>query len=406
MGSGLLQLVATGAQDTLLTSNPQVTLFRSAYKRITNFANESIPQTMNGTVRGGAKTSVVISRNGDLVSDMWLQIKMKRHTSGTPFYPAEEILKSVSVEIGGQLCDRHYPTWYRLFDNIYRNSTERDAYKSMTNFVDSEIAGTVKTFHLPLLFWFNRNISSALALVALQFHEVRLTFEWADAVAGVDLNNDFSAELWCDYTYLDVDERRKFASEAAETLVEVVQFTGDENVVVSNAKAASQQVRLSFNHPVKHLLFAVADPAVHGKFTGKAAGDTAEATAPLKSARLLLNGHERQAERIGSYYNKVVPYQTAKVSPDAGIYQFTFGVRPTELAPSGTLNMSRIDSAVLALTFKQADPNLANVDANDILAPTENATAGATALTALRVFAVSVNWLRVQSGMGGLAFSN
>jgi hypothetical protein len=41
MGGGLLQLVAYGAQDVYLTGNPQITFFKVAYRRHTNFALES-----------------------------------------------------------------------------------------------------------------------------------------------------------------------------------------------------------------------------------------------------------------------------------------------------------------------------------------------------------------------------
>lgn len=196
------------------------------------------------------------------------------------------------------------------------------------------------------------------------------------------------------------------ASEPHEQLIEVLQFTGDENVTVSSAKENSQSIRLSFNHPVKALFFGVANTAVHGQYTGIVPTNSAnvvENAAPIKSLRLLLNGSERQAERKGAYYNKVVPYQTCRASPDAGLYSMAFGAKVTDLAPSGTLNMSRIDSAVLALNFKKADASVSNV--SNIL---DDSTVVSTAVnnTALRVFAVNYNWLRIMSGLGGVAFAS
>ena len=49
MAGGLMQLVAYGAQDVYLTGNPKVTFFQAVYKRHTNFAMETIEQTVNGT---------------------------------------------------------------------------------------------------------------------------------------------------------------------------------------------------------------------------------------------------------------------------------------------------------------------------------------------------------------------
>jgi hypothetical protein len=151
------------------------------------------------------------------------------------------------------------------------------------------------------------------------------------------------------------------------------------------------------NHPTKMLAFVVTDPATHGKFTGGAAGSTAEAFAPLASAKLLLNGHDRTDVRSGAVYNKVYPYQANKAFPDAGVYLMNFALSPMQHSPSGSLNLSRIDSAVLALTFKQAVPN-ATIVAN-ITDPENNTIADAANLSALRVFGVNFNVLRIMSGI-------
>ena len=137
------------------------------FKRHTNFAVESISQTFNGTVRYGSKVTAVISRNGDLLGDMWLEAVMTRGT-GTTFYPAEQLCKSITVELGGQQLDKLNATWYRVYDNLYRNNTsDRTAYKSMTDFVDGEIDGTTKRFFVPVLFWFCRSPGNYLPLIAL-----------------------------------------------------------------------------------------------------------------------------------------------------------------------------------------------------------------------------------------------
>ena len=395
MGGGLLQLVAFGAQDVYLTGSPQITYFKVVFKRHTNFAIESIAQTFSGSVRYGSKVTAVISRNGDLLGELWLESVMKKN--GTTFYPAEALINRVSVELGGQELDKLTSTWYRIYDNLYRNTTERAAYQAMTDFVGDgttvENNGTTKRFFTPILFWFCRSPGNYIPLIALQYHELRVTIDFASAIDGIDTSTDLQATLWADYVFLDQTERKKFASQPHEYLIEQVQFTGDENVSVSDASAKSQQIRLSFNHPTKLLAWVVADPSKHGKFTGGSAGSTAEAFAPLQSAKLMLNGHDRAETRVGAYYNKVVPYQAAKANPDAGIYYMSFALSPTQHAPSGSLNLSRIDSAVLALTFKQATTGATLV--SNITTPETHTIADTANLSALRVFAVNYNVLRV-----------
>ena len=54
MGAGaLLQLIAIGVQNTLLIGDPQVTFFKVAIRRHTNFAVESIENTLLGDARLG-----------------------------------------------------------------------------------------------------------------------------------------------------------------------------------------------------------------------------------------------------------------------------------------------------------------------------------------------------------------
>ena len=398
MGGGLLQLVAFGAQDVYLTGSPQITYFKVVFKRHTNFAIESIAQTFSGSVRYGSKVTAVISRNGDLLGELWLESVMTK--SGDTFYPAEALINRVTVELGGQELDKLTSTWYRVYDNLYRNNqTDRAAYQTMTDFVDSEANATTKRFFTPILFWFCRSPGNYIPLIALQYHELRVTIDFASTIAGIDTSDPASlqATLWADYVFLDQAERKKFASQPHEYLIEQTQFTGDENVEVSTASSKSQQIRLSFNHPTKLLAWVVADPSTHGKFTGGSAGATAEAFAPLQSAKLMLNGHDRAETRVGAYYNKVVPYQAAKANPDAGIYYMSFALSPTQHAPSGSLNLSRIDSAVLALTFKQATAGATVV--SNITTPETTTIADTANLSALRVFAVNYNVLRVMSGI-------
>ena len=42
MPGGLMQLIAYGSQDLYLTGNPQITFYKTVYKRYTNFATEYI----------------------------------------------------------------------------------------------------------------------------------------------------------------------------------------------------------------------------------------------------------------------------------------------------------------------------------------------------------------------------
>ena len=57
MTGGLMQLVAYGAQDIYLTGDPSITYFKNLHRRHTNFAMESIEQTLSGTANFGGQFS-------------------------------------------------------------------------------------------------------------------------------------------------------------------------------------------------------------------------------------------------------------------------------------------------------------------------------------------------------------
>ena len=102
-----MQLVAYGAQDVFLTGNPQISFFKVVYRRHTNFAMESIEQTFNGNPELGNRVTTTISRNGDLITNMWLEVKFA-NVDNCVNSLGNALIEYVELEIGGQRIDKHY----------------------------------------------------------------------------------------------------------------------------------------------------------------------------------------------------------------------------------------------------------------------------------------------------------
>jgi len=401
MSGGLLQLVAYGSQDVYLTSNASISFWKSTYRRYTSFALEAIQNTFSGSVGYGKRVTVSIPRNGDLVSTQFLEIVLKKHATNGSYFPAEQFVKTIELEIGGQKIDQHYSDWYRLFSELYMNETEKKAYRRMVDFDDpsgSGDAGVTKRFFLPLQFFYNRSPGLALPLVSLQYHEVRLniTFESAAALEanGVDTTAEPQATLYTTYVYLDSSERKRFSQQSHEYLITVVQHTGPESVAPASS-SRTQNVRLNFNHPCKTLIWALKGDGFGEFHTAADKTATDDKYAVLQSSKLQLNGHDRMDERTGAYYNQVQPFEFLRTCPSAGVYMYSFCLKPDEIIqPSGSVNMSRIDNATLVVSTKAASA------ANVSVVTDENTTlSAATGLTNLLVFAESFNVLRVLSGI-------
>ena len=124
MGGGLMQLVAYGAQDIYLTGNPQITFFKVVYRRHTNFAMEAIVQS-EGKFDFGRKCSVTISRNGDLVHKVWVEVDMTVTKASTiTMDNAFALIEEVELEIGGQLIDRHFGDWMNIWCELTHSNSK------------------------------------------------------------------------------------------------------------------------------------------------------------------------------------------------------------------------------------------------------------------------------------------
>ena len=120
---------------------------------------------------------------------------------------------------------------------------------------------------------------------------------------------------------------------------------------------------------------------------------------PVLSGQVKLNGQQRFDLVSGNYFNYVQPYQHHTRTPADGINVYSFALNPETHQPSGTANLSRIDTTELYLTLGQyqtSTPLQTNVPHND------SWYKGST----FYVFTQNYNVFRIMSGMGGLAYSN
>jgi hypothetical protein len=310
MGGGLMQLVAYGAQDVYLTGNPQITFWKVNYRRHSNFAMESIEQTFNGQADFGRRVTCTISRNGDLAYRTYLQVTLPeitqslKNSTGDVYarwldFPGEQLVSQVEVEIGGQRIDRQYGDWMHIWNQLTLSSEQQRGYYKMignttqlTFITDPSFASVdgpcdsnaprqvcaprnalpETTLYVPFQFWYCRNPGLALPLIALQYHEVKINLDirpideclWAVSTLNCENGNSnvkvtqaynqslVAASLYVDYVFLDTDERRRFAQNPHEYLIEQLQFTGDESV-----GSSSNKIKLNFNHPCKELIWVV-----------------------------------------------------------------------------------------------------------------------------------------------------
>ena len=375
MGGGLMQLVAYGAQDVYLTGNPQITFFKVVYRRHTNFAVENIEQVFNGTADFGRKVTCQISRNGDLITKMYLRVVLPAWQAAAGSLWAwggrvgHSIIDNVELEIGGTRIDKQYGTWLNIWYELARNWAHDRGYAVMIG--DTVPLTTLAQSHneavlyIPLKFFNNRNDGLAIPLIALQYHEVKLNFEFSSLQscvnynAGTTLSNlnglaMSTASLYVDYVYLDTEERKRFAQAQHEYLIEQVQFTGAESV-----NSLVQKFRLNFNHPCKALYWVLQ----LGRYT---TGNTFLAYDAVNIANAQLRATKRLVLALARYSNgllassgNVSNNETGLLIPDDPRYQALFN----RINPVVISNIPDVDNVTILgdlLTVEEISATIVN----------------------------------------------
>src|SRR6056300_2078494 len=365
MSGGIAQLVAVGAQDAHLVGQPEVSFFRSNYKRHTNFAQTVERQVIQGNPAANGMSTVRFERKGDMVGYVYIANRASNITDWNPRISKVELL------IGGQVIDEQD---YEFSSNLA--PTVMNQTYSKSTYVD-------EAFY-PLRFSFCENAQSAIPLIALQYHDVELRITWG-ATATAD------AEVYSQFIHLDTDERTALSSTPQNMLI-----TQTQKAIAS----ASKIQKRNFNHPIKCLVAAD--------------GSALSIAADANKMKLQINGTDvadfkyvdPHYTAVTSYYHTVGSKPITSLSTTASVltsnvvsnlnaqtytstlsatgendkfFLYPFCLDTSKVQPTGSLNFSRLDSARLV---------------ND------------TANSEDDIYAVNYNILRIENGMGGLMYSN
>src|SRR5210317_1171381 len=342
MSGGIAQLVAVGAQDAHIVGQPEVSFWRSKYRRHTNFAQTVERQVLQGVPSSGGISTVRFERKGDLLGYCYI-------TRRTPIpYNRDQWIsriKKVELLVGGQVIDDQTSHFSQYIAPTVMAQT----------YTKSPIGSNPQSSFYPLHFSFCENWQSAIPLIALQYHDVELRITWGSAAAASKW------EIYANYAYLDTQEREFFASNPQNMIITQVQ-----KAIASGTKIQE----LNFNHPVKYLA------------AGDATNVTMVSTAGNK-LKLQINGTDVSDYKFADPNFTSVPlyYHTTNANNEHGtkLFVYPFCLDTAKLQPTGSLNFSRLDSARIINDTANSDKD---------------------------IYAVNYNVLRIENGMGGLLYSN
>jgi hypothetical protein len=373
MPGAVLQLAAYGVQDIYLTGNPQITFFKVVYRRYSNFAIESIKMAQNYNVSMGNSYSFKIERQGDLLSSIFLHIRLT-NPNIVQTYLGFSLIETVELKIGSQTIDKQYGEWMAIWCDLTHSYNK-------SQLLDDMICNSTDTIIVPLQFWFCRNPGLAIPLIALQYHEIQLNIKFKKSTEIKSAPDISEFEIYTDYIFIDTDERRRYVQLTHEYLIEQVQMT-ESGLIESTATKAN--IDLEFTHPVKELMWIIYD--VSGSIYNPIHCELAN------KVLIQLNNQDRLSERTGLYFTRQQRYQfhsgAGAFSGFPHIHIYSFALRPEEHQPSGTCNFSRIDDATIHMQLNTATQ------------------IQGTEYRRVRVYAVNYNVLRIINGLGGLAYTS
>ena len=405
MGAGtLVELIARGKQDTYIIGNPQFSYFKSVYKRYTNFSVETIKQIFTESADFGKRVTCIIDKKADLLSDIMLQIELPplqnyiSWTNGIGYY----MIDYVELQFGGEQIDRITGDMMNLWMELSTPAGKKEALYKMVGknitFTSSSQSGALNLL-VPLPFWFCRSIEKALPLISMQYTDVKIVVQfkqfnkcWYNLTPSNTPGPEPSttpiiknANLLCNYVYLDVFERTKFAKELNhEYLIEQFQsingFTVAPNILNAN-------IRLFFNHTVKELFWIYRTNIANNtndydNYSSLTIIDN-KPSPPFSYITLRFNGNDRFETTTETFFRLYQPYKYHSSGTNNFIYMYSFSLDPENIQPSGTCNFSKIDNVVLSLDF------IANIPEGIV-----------------NVYAMNYNILRIQNGMSGILFSS
>lgn len=454
----LLQLIAKGNIDKYLylnsdDSNIKKSVFNSEIKKITNFSDSSISIYPENSPSWGDTVTFKINKYGDLLSNMYLSFELPQITvediSGLSEsiatsnyrvkwqdYIGNVAIEKITLRIGGQKIDEYTGEFMQFHTDLYDKTWsklcmighERNLILPSTK-IDKQY------IYVPLKFFFCNDISKALPVYALNYHNIEVEVKmrrWEDLYFVLNTitdnisdsesttskifyshtNNTISQKklsglkLDCNFIFLDDNERNYFLNNKHEILIQQVQY--QEQSILNN-----QKVFLNFNNPIKELIYVFQSSDIENigeifNYSGKSKYlpvGTTEFTEilwiqiPYKhildKASMQFNNNDRVSEKDYKYWHLVQNYETYRNKLEHNIYTFNFGFDKGE--NTGSCNFSELDE--VSLTIKLSDTTNEIYHRNG-----STVSIGPSSSNKIKVYAINYNIFKIDSGMGAVMF--
>lgn len=445
----IMELVAKGKLDEDITDTTnQTSLFNYNISKKNKYSKGDYIFYTEGNPNWGNTFRINIEKKGDLLYDLYLIVKLPKLSISNLNVPIQQdehdttskylikyvdfignvLIDKVSLYINGQLIDEQYGDYIQLYTDLYMSDWNRKALIGMDDiFNKPNLKIDSENIYIPLKFWFCIDDTKSLPVIALQYSEIYIDVKFknfSDCVMvlekGTDGNlyhSDYThkevliegASLLANFFYVDLEERKKLATQEYELLITQSQV---RTINISN----SANLEINFNNTVKDIFFFIQSTTYkkYGEYFNfstkmhylpielKTLSTNAYKLwklAPkkhlLNRARILFNGAERVEWRDAKYFYYMQNHENYGNSLQSYIYMYSFNSEPQKFSNNSGCNFSRIDNAYLQV---EISPNKFYLDTN-LSNPSSSGYE-------LKCYATNFNIMVIKNGLCGLKYTN
>jgi hypothetical protein len=414
-----MQLASVGAQDEYITGTPQITYFLKKFKRHTRFAMETIDNGLEGDRIFGGLYRCIVPRKGDLIRSVYLRVELSEllpanSDIGYTDSIGHALIEYADLIIGGKVIERLTGEYMEIYSEFCVGNSQQKGIETLVGKTgtrtglgpassDPALTGSYygsypRIFMIPLPFYFHRHDSMSIPLSALFYHEVEVVVKLRNlenvvvqpvtASPEVPTGSIINISMPIEYIFLTPEENKFIQNRSTDYVITQLQMSR----FVIDPTVTQVTMLTKFVNPVKELYVVIQnqDTVATDIRTGN---DLFNFTNPesvifpkneqLDSLELSFNGETRLSENVANalYLRYVHPIHFHTRVSNRNVYNYSFSLDPENHIPSGQVNMSRIQNKLLKINTRS------NSKSRDV-----------------RVYALSYNILRINSGLGGVIF--
>ena len=320
------------------------------------------------------------------------------------------IIDQIWIKIDAQTIDKQYGEWLEIWHTLTKRVKKERGYSTLIGDIQElyTFNNRIKDEYelvIPLQFWFCRNVGLSLPLLALHNADIRLyvklrdfdEIKFNDPVTFFRNKPKLKCSLLGEYIYVENDERKKIATSKIEYLIDVLQYNNEIEINDGSFNDEGYiEAVTRFKNPCKEFFWVLQNTSfIDGSLPNGErlwhvySYDTDNEINPGGIAKIKFNSRDREAFKEIEYYNNAQSYERHYSDPNTGVNIYCFSLNPESIQPEGSANLSRIDDVSIEMNVK-------DIVYNDIIMGTSK----------LRwaIYALTINVLRICSGLGGLGF--